>query len=133
MEQPFNYVFTGRFTNRKHRQIDSTITVMPDAPFKLRGVMFYTAAGPVLLRLEDISPSMLPTENMGMDKYPFPIFPEMLFKQRSEIRFSVKLPSDTNIGRKRPKFQLMLIGTKVYDVPGTSTSVYSLLPSPVLP
>lgn len=116
IEQPFTYSFTGRFTNRKHRQVDKSIFVLPDAPFRLKSVMLHTVVGTVFLRLKDISTSFVSTENMHMDRFPWPIFPEMLFHPGSKIQFSVRLPESVNIGKKRPKFHLVLMGTKVYDV-----------------
>lgn len=116
IEQHFTYVFTGCFTNRKHRQVDEAIVVLPDAPFRLKSVMFHSSVGTVFLQLKDISSSMVSTESIGMDRFPWPIFPEMLFQPKREIPFSVRLPEGVNVGRKRPRFHLMLMGTKVYDV-----------------
>jgi hypothetical protein len=104
------YTCEGNFTNRINRQVQFDITIDADAPYELQAIHHTTTTGPIRFKFCDLQLHWI-----NLDEFPWPLVPAKLYGPSEVIRFAVSLPDDLNIGRKRPRFIVQLMGVKVYS------------------
>jgi hypothetical protein len=125
LRSPYSYIYTGRFTNRKWREVQFKMLLQSDAVFELHALTAYTKKHVVFsIRLPDIVESSIPSEICGDATFPWPIMPPCLFKPGKFLRCQVRLDEKVDLGRKRPTFEVIFHGINKYaDInPGSSDS-----------
>ena len=103
------YTYAGSFTNLKRRQVEFSIALESDARYELHAIHHTIQTGKILFKLPDLSTSWI-----ELDDFPWPLVPVQEYQPCATVRCAVSLPEDLNIGRRRPRFVVQLMGVKVY-------------------
>lgn len=112
VKRPYNYGFYGHFTNLKHRRVETFLQLSSDAAFELNFINgAFGIDQPFLLTCESVGDNPI---LISLDVTP--INPPVRYKPGNRVRFVAQLPDDINIGRSRPRFQVALLGAKVYEL-----------------
>jgi hypothetical protein len=108
--RPYFYTYSGNFTNRKRREVEFSIAIEPDAErYELHGVHCSTQTTCVLVKFPQLSGAWL-----TLDDFPKPIIPPAELAPGSVLKCITCLPLGKDVGRKRPRFTIQLMGTMVY-------------------
>jgi hypothetical protein len=118
MKSPFAYVAWFQFTNRKHREIEHIVRILPDADFEAYQIQVVSEL-PFFFQLFDdqsrpLSCEFVPSEVFRGVCGP-PLIPQARYHAGSALVIRAKLPDGLDIGRKRPSGGLQIIGMKVYE------------------
>lgn len=117
--RPFTYIVGGRFTNRKHRIIDSAVLIMSDSDFILHSLSGYgdrLVDGRFTIDIRDADNYECITR-MKVNSLPQPIAPSIPFPAGGFLPFTATLEEGLMIGRSRPFFQIYCYGFKVFRDP----------------
>jgi hypothetical protein len=116
--RPYTYWWGKRFTNRKHRTIEIIVPIEADGNFNLATVLNVTdEAIRFSLTVRDpegrpISTKPIPWQALPRTYIGRTIVPEIPYPAGSHVKLTAQLDPDINVGRKRPRCSLALMGYK---------------------
>jgi len=112
LRQPYQYVHVGHFSNRKNRSVEFFLINDADAAFDLQRIAMW-ADIPFVLGIPDLThvKTQFPPAS-ALD-----LCPSKPVEAAGFLRFIAAIDKELDIGRKRPRFNVIFTGCKFWPQP----------------